>query len=81
MLEYLKESFLQEAINVTLVHSVKRTFSKETKSWLDQEKWKVLEFQDMTGSKTDILVAFIEDSYSNMEVFSRAKKHLIVVTK
>ena len=81
MLEYLKESFFQEARTVTLVHSIMKQFSQEAKSWLDQEKWKVLEFQDMTGSETDILVAYIEDSYSNMEVLSRAKKHLIVVTK
>ena len=81
MLQYLKESFLQEATNITIVNSFIRNFSQEAKSWLDQEKWKVLQFSDMTGSETDNLVAFVEDSYANMEVFSRAKKQLIIVTK
>ena len=78
---YLKESFLKETINITLVHSSFKEFSQEAKSWLDQEEWKVSEFVDMTGSETDNLVAFIEDATANMEVFSRAKKQLIVVKK
>ena len=81
VLEYMKESFLKEAIGVTLVHSSRKQFSQEAKSWLDQEEWKVLIFRDMTGSETDNLVAFIEDTTANMEVFSRAKKLLIIVTK
>ena len=79
VLEYLNLSFLQGAKNVTLVHSFQKQFSQEAKSWLDQEKFKVLEFEHMTGSETDNLVAFIE--HYDMEVFSRAKKHLIVVTR
>ena len=34
----------------------------------------------MTGSETENLVVFIEDALSNMEVFSRAKKQLIVIS-
>ena len=80
VLKYLKEYFLQKAIIVTLVHSRKQ-FSQSAKSWLDQENWKVRKFGDMTGSETDNLVAFIEDITANMEVLSRAKKQLIIVTK
>ena len=81
VLQHLKDSFLQEGINVTLVHSIYKTFSQKTKSWLDQEKWKVMKFGDMTGSETNNLIAFVEDITANMEVFSRAKKQLIIVTK
>ena len=81
ILRFLKESFLQEATNITLVHSFQKQFSTGVKSWLEQENWKVTEFRDMTGSETLNLVVFIEDIYSNMEVLSRAKKRLIIVTK
>ena len=80
VLQYLKDYYLQDAKSVTLVHSFHRQLSNTAKLWLDQEKWKVSGFRQMTGSETDILVAFIEDTYANMEVFSRAKKQLIVVT-
>ena len=45
------------------------------------ENWMVLEYTQMTGSETEVLVAFIEDIYANMEVFSRARKQLFIVTK
>ena len=80
-LRYLKANFIQDDLNVALVHSPYIPLSSEAKSWLENENWKTLEFQLMTGSEAEVLVAFIEDVYSNMEVFSRAKKQLIIVTK
>lgn len=81
VLKYLKVNFLQASSNVTLVHSIGKEFTPQTRSWIANENWKVLEFTQMTGSETDVLVAFIEDTYANMEVFSRARKQLIIVTK
>ena len=81
VLKYLKVYFLQDTKNITLVHSSKKKFSQEAKSLLNEEDWKVSQFNSMVGSETEILVAFTEDPYASMEVFSRAKKQLIIVTK
>ena len=81
VLKYLKANFLQDSSNVTLVHSIEKDFTPQARSWLSEENWMVLEFSQITGSETEVLIAFIEDTYSNMEVFSRAKKQLIIVTK
>ena len=80
-LRYLKANFIQDASYVTLVHSPDMNFPSEAELCLEKEKWKVLNFLQMTGSETEVLVAFIEDDYANMEVFSRARKQLIIVTK
>ena len=80
-LKYLKANFMQEITNVTLVYSDLIPFSTEAESWLEIENWKVLDFTNMTGSEAEVLVAFIEDATANMEVFSRARKQLIIVTK
>ena len=50
-------------------------------SFFEKENWKVCTFPEMTGSETEVLIAYIEDAYSNMEVFSRARKQLTIVTK
>ena len=81
VLDDLKSKISPEAMNVTLVHSGKRQFSYETNVWLQKANWNVCIFTDMTGSETEVLVAFIEDIFANMEVFSRARKRLIIVTK
>ena len=80
-LRYLKANFLQDSSNVTLVHSIQKEFTHEARSWMANENWMVLEYTQMTGSETEVLVAFIEDIYANMEVFSRARKQLFIVTK
>ena len=81
VLKYLKVNFLQDFSNVTLVHSFKKTFSYEAKLWLEKAKWNVFHLHDMIGSETEVLVAFIEDTCANMELFSRARRQLIIVTK
>ena len=81
VLKYLKTKFLPEAESVTLVHFQKK-FSQKARDWLsNQGNWKVMSHLAMTGSETECLVAFIENTYFNMETFSRAKKQLIIVTK
>ena len=81
VLENLKSKILKEVTHITLVHSGERPFSSDVILWLVQEKWRIVEFRSMIGSETEVLVAFIEDKYANMEVFSRARKQLIIVTK
>ena len=81
VLENLKSKILIDASNVYLVHSGERPLSTDVTLWLEKQKWKVVEFRSMVGSETEVLVAFIEDEYANMEVFSRARKQLIIVTK
>jgi len=66
---------------LSLIYCDEISFSSQAESFLDIENWKTLDFTHMTGSETEVLVAFIEDTYANIEVFSRAKKQLIIVTK
>ena len=81
LLTYLRINFLKDSSNVTLVHSFEREFTSQARSWVANENWMVLEYSQMTGSEAEVLVAFIEDTYANMEVFSRARKQLIIVTE
>ena len=84
ILKHLKVKFLAKATNATLVFSPNREeLSKDTALWLnnDEIRWQVLNFANMTGCETDTLVVFIEDTMANMEALSRAKKHLIIVSK
>ena len=81
ILDYIKAKFLQNVTNVTLVVSpFRQQFSQETEEWLNQEKWKTSNFHNITGSETDILVAFVDNGSAVMELISRAKKQLILVT-
>ena len=80
VLSYLKKEILQDS-KITLVHSSQKEFSQEPIPWLSKENWKLSGFTSMVGSETEVLVVFIEDTYANMEVFSRARKQLIIVTK
>ena len=77
----LKTKFLQCDTNVNLLVSpFRQPFSHETELWLNKVKWETTNFHAMTGSETDILVAFIDDKYVNLESISRAKKQLILVS-
>ena len=81
ILDYLKAKFLQDVTNVTLVVSpFRQPFSQETEAWLIKEKWQTSNFHSMTGSETDNVVAFIDDTYAVMELITRAKKQLILVS-
>ena len=69
----LKTKFLQCDTNVNLLVSpFRQPFSHETELWLNKVKWETTNFHAMTGSETDILVAFIDDKYVNLESISRA---------
>lgn len=81
ILVHIKANILREASDITLVYSDETPLSSELESWLENEKWKFLDFYDIIGSETEVLVVFIENIGASMEVFTRARKQLIIVTK
>ena len=51
-------------------------------SWsTDHKQWKVIKYSDSIGSEFDYVVVFIENDRVNLEVFSRAKCGLVIVTR
>lgn len=49
--------------------------------WCINNDWDVVTHGNMTGSERDIIIAFVDDKFGNLEVMSRARKRLFIVTK
>ena len=49
-------------------------------SWCQAHKWNFVNCYDMYGSESSVIVTY-ELDYINIEYYSRAKKHLIMVTR
>ena len=68
----------------TILYSVDQEQSyKSLLEWCQSNQlnnWKVMSYWDMTGSEADNVIAIVEDATPNLEVFSRARKNLVIVT-
>ena len=45
------------------------------------KKWDIVTHANMTGSERDWVIAFADDNFGNLEVMSRARKRLIIITR
>ena len=68
----------------TILYSVDQEQSnKSLLEWCQSnqlDNWKVTSYWDMTGSEADNIIAIVKDATPNLEVFSRARKNLVIVT-
>ena len=49
-------------------------------AWCEAHEWNVADCNDMYGSESSVIVAF-EFDWAEIEYYSRAKSHLIIVTR
>ena len=47
----------------------------------NDNKWDVVTHGNVTGTERDLVIAFVDNNFGNLEVMSRARKRLIVVTR
>ena len=83
VLDFLMEENHVDYKPFTILHSVDEEDSRTSlQNWCAREQldWKVSSFFDMTGSEADNVIALVEDETTNLEVFSRARKELVVIT-
>ena len=66
----------------TLVSPLKREeCSYQMEDWCKKNNLELVDHSNMTGSERDWVIAFVGDNFGNLEIFSRAKQSLIIVTR
>ena len=80
ILQFLHETYLPKDGQV-LVSPRKQTFSQQVYDWCIDKNWNVVTHVNMTGSERDLVIAFAEDNFGNLEILSRARKRLIIITR
>ena len=80
VLEFLFTTYLPEGGQV-LVSPLKQDLSQPVYDWCQNKKWDVVSHGSMTGSERDLVIAFADDNFGNLEILSRARKRLIIITR
>ena len=80
ILEFLYKTYLPDTEQV-LVSPRIQDLSHSVYDWCLNKKWDVVSHEHMTGSERDLVIAFAGDNFGNLEVLSRARKRLIIITK
>ena len=61
--------------------SMWQNLSQRVYDWCQEKKWDIVSHGNMTGSERDLVIAFADDNLGNLEVMSRARKRLIIITR
>ena len=80
VLQYIKENYLKNETDVTVLISIRKILTEDFKKWCKDSGWTITNFLDMTGSERKNVVAIVEDVTANLEVLSRAKERLFIIT-
>ena len=80
ILEFLHKTYLPENGQV-IVSPHHYSFSQSVYDWCLEKKWDVVSHGNMTGSERDLVIAFADDNFGNLEILSRAIKRLIIITR
>ena len=80
ILEFVKSTYLPKEGQV-LLSPCEQNFSTSVYDWCQKNDWDIVSHGNMTGSERDLVIAFADDNFGNLEVMSRARKRLIIVTK
>ena len=80
ILQFLHKTYLPEDGQV-LVSPRQQDFSQDVYDWCLDKKWDVVSHGNMTGSERDLVIAFAGDNFGNLEILSRARKRLIIITR
>ena len=80
ILKFLHDTYLPEDGQV-LVSPYQQNLSQRLYDWCLEKKWDIVTHANMTGSERDWVIAFADDNFGNLEVMSRARKRLIIITR
>ena len=79
-LKFLKNTYLPDNGEV-LVSPSEQNFPQHIHRWCVENNWDVVTHGNVTGTERDLVVAFVDDNFGNLEVMSRAKKRLIILSR
>ena len=80
ILQFLHKTYLPEDGQV-LVSPRQQDLPQDVYDWCRDKKWDLVSHGNMTGSERDLLIAFAGDNFGNLEILSRARKRLIIITR
>lgn len=81
VLDFLFVKYLQNVSNVSLLLSHGLEVPQEVSMWCYQHEWNLVMFKNMTGSEVENVVVIVEDIRDSLEILSRAKQRLFIITK
>lgn len=79
-LRFFRDTYMPEDSEV-LVSPSEQNLAQHIHRWCVENNWDVVTHGNATGSERDLVIAFVDNNYGNLEVMSRARKRLIIVTK
>lgn len=79
-LKFFKETYLPTNGEV-LVSPSGKNLPTHIYRWCSQNDWDVVSHTNVTGTERDLVIAFVDGTFGNLEVMSRARKRLIIVTR
>ena len=80
ILQFLYKTYLPQDGQV-LVSPLQQDLSQSVYEWCLAKKWDVVSHGNMTGSERDLVIAFADNKFGNLEILSRARKQLIIITR
>ena len=80
ILQFLHKTYLPEDGQV-LVSPLQQDLSQSVYDWCLAKKWDIVSHGNMTGSERDLVIAFADNKFGNLEILSRARKQLIIITR
>ena len=80
ILQFLHKTYLPKDGHV-LVSPRQQDLSQDVYDWCLEKKWDLVTHGNMTGSERDLVIAFAGDNFGNLEILSRARKRLIIITR
>ena len=80
ILQFLYSTYLPKEGQV-LVSPYTQNLSQSVYDWCLEKRWDVVSHGNMTGSERDLVIVFADNIFGNLEVMSRARKRLIIITR
>ena len=80
ILQFIHSTYLPKNGQV-LVSPCEQNLSQHVYDWCLEKKWDIVSHGNMTGSEREWVIAFADDNFGNLEVMSRARKRLIIITR
>ena len=80
ILQFLHSTYLPKDGQV-LISPCQQNLSQRVYDWCLDKKWDIVSHGNMIGSERDLVIAFADDNLGNLEIMSRARNRLIIVTR
>ena len=80
ILQFLHKTYLPEDGQV-LISPRQQDLPQSVYDWCLDKRWDIVSHGNMTGSERDLVIAFADNEFGNLEILSRARNRLIIITR